>query len=212
MRSKRQPVPAGGKGFAQMKPLAREVRAERLPPVAPPLFHNCSIAIGPKAHSLRSSSSLGTDPIAWRMDLPARRCVRVALICPGARGRRAVLGRLWEARFQAPSVHCNDVRAPRTSMASEFEPKGAAMQTDRRNFRTGRGWFSCRAVALPGEVDDGLTVSNPFGLVTRTADRHPRVDAPVVRATIHPLRAGPLSRTGFRGDRVGWFTRSPRRA
>jgi hypothetical protein len=36
-----------------------------------------------------------------------------------------VLGRLWEARFQAPSVHCNDVRAPRTSMASEFEPKGA---------------------------------------------------------------------------------------
>jgi hypothetical protein len=36
----------------QIKPFSRCQRPERLPPVAPPLFHNCSIAIGPKTRAL----------------------------------------------------------------------------------------------------------------------------------------------------------------
>jgi len=37
---------------SQIKPFSPGRRAERLPPAAPPLFHNCSIPIGPKTGSL----------------------------------------------------------------------------------------------------------------------------------------------------------------
>jgi hypothetical protein len=48
MRSKRLAVAAGGNGLALFKPLSGVQRAERLPRVAPPLFHNCSIPKRPK--------------------------------------------------------------------------------------------------------------------------------------------------------------------
>src|SRR5947208_3945533 len=48
MRSKRQPVAAGANSFALIKPLSGPLQPEPLPPVAPALFHNCSIPIGPK--------------------------------------------------------------------------------------------------------------------------------------------------------------------
>jgi hypothetical protein len=48
MRSKRQPVATGRNGFTLVQAVFGPPAAKRLPLVAPPLFHTCSIAIGPK--------------------------------------------------------------------------------------------------------------------------------------------------------------------
>jgi hypothetical protein len=48
MRSKPQPVAAGGNGFALRQAVCRASASRTLPPVAPRLFHGCSIPIGPE--------------------------------------------------------------------------------------------------------------------------------------------------------------------
>ena len=49
----------------QIKPFSRYQRAERLPPVAPPLFHNCSIPRGPKTRALAGNNR------RWRSTTPS---------------------------------------------------------------------------------------------------------------------------------------------
>ena len=75
MRSKRQLVAACGKGFALFKLFLRLRPAERLPPVAPPLFQNCSIPIGPKRalRGLGSGVSLTDGAVAARLRLSTSR-------------------------------------------------------------------------------------------------------------------------------------------
>src|SRR5712692_309449 len=48
MERLRQPVAAGGNGFPLNEPFLALCQGQRAPPVAPPLFHTCSIPIGPK--------------------------------------------------------------------------------------------------------------------------------------------------------------------
>jgi hypothetical protein len=52
----------------QIKPFSGFWRAERLPPVAPPLFHNCSIPIGAKTGRLNVDQHLKADVDPFRIE------------------------------------------------------------------------------------------------------------------------------------------------
>src|SRR5438876_3032300 len=67
MRSKRQPVAVGGNGLALLQAIFGFWRPEPLPPVAPPLFHNCSISIGPKRQFDAGQSPGGAARLQRRM-------------------------------------------------------------------------------------------------------------------------------------------------
>src|SRR5204863_6471096 len=71
----------------QIKPFSRYQRAERLPPVAPPLFHNCSIPRGPKTRALAGNNR------RWRS---ATRTL--AIWTSSKHGRH---GRNWQSRYTA---------------------------------------------------------------------------------------------------------------
>jgi hypothetical protein len=58
MRSKRQPVAADGNGFPLVQAILGFLAARTFATRCAPLFHNCSIPIGPKTRSLMLDEQL----------------------------------------------------------------------------------------------------------------------------------------------------------
>ncbi len=102
MRSKRQPVAAGGHSLTLDQAFSCFWRPERLPRVAIPLFHNCSIPIGQKRALWPGNTDRGREADHFRMKKGAGVC--------GHRWKAAVRPLLLG--WRAPRTHTRESGLP----------------------------------------------------------------------------------------------------